>query len=229
MTLPKCDLRQHPYTCATTALSIDSIKTTAKSDYYWFVYIFFHFEQHISSEMRRECKCHGMSGSCTVKTCWMRLPSFREVGNHLKGCFDGASKVLVSNSNFRGPRNNKNNNRLRPYDPNHKPPTEKDLVYFETSPDFCERDPKLGIKGTKGRQCNDTSLGVEGCDLMCCGRGFKTEVREVLERCKCTFQWCCKVKCKVCKTKKTVHTCLWTQGQNDLILSKLKWTRCARV
>ncbi|KAG8234144.1 hypothetical protein J437_LFUL014904 [Ladona fulva] len=53
---------------------------------------------HVSSEMRQECKCHGMSGSCTVKTCWMRLPPFRVVGDQLKDRFDGASRVLVSNS-----------------------------------------------------------------------------------------------------------------------------------
>lgn len=48
--------------------------------------------------MRQECKCHGMSGSCTVKTCWMRLPLFRTVGDNLKDRFDGASRVMVSNS-----------------------------------------------------------------------------------------------------------------------------------
>ncbi|GAB6018702.1 hypothetical protein CHUAL_000379 [Chamberlinius hualienensis] len=209
---------------------------------------------HVTSDMRRECKCHGMSGSCTVKTCWMRLPSFREVGHQLKDRFDGASRVLVSSSgnsnranpnygntgnsgssvggngvsvtesnsganadaNRPSPNGGKNKRRsgiasismLKPFNPEHKPPTSKDLVYFENSPDFCERDPKLGVLGTRGRQCNNTSLGVDGCDLMCCGRGFKTEVKEILERCKCTFHWCCKVKCKVCRSKKVVHTCL---------------------
>lgn len=48
--------------------------------------------------MRQECKCHGMSGSCTVKTCWMRLPPFRVIGDNIKDRFDGASRVMVSNS-----------------------------------------------------------------------------------------------------------------------------------
>lgn len=48
--------------------------------------------------MREECKCHGMSGSCSVKTCWMRLPNFRVIGDSLKDRFDGASRVQVSNS-----------------------------------------------------------------------------------------------------------------------------------
>ena len=50
--------------------------------------------QHVGLKKKQECKCHGMSGSCTLKTCWMRLPPFRTVGTALKDRFDGASKVL---------------------------------------------------------------------------------------------------------------------------------------
>lgn len=186
--------------------------------------------QHVTSEMRQECKCHGMSGSCTVKTCWMRLPNFRVVGDNLKDRFDGASRVMVSNSDRARVNNNaitsnsasnsvhqhrdglgrrqRYNFQLKPYNPEHKPPGQKDLVYVEPSPPFCEKNPKLGILGTYGRQCNDTSIGVDGCDLMCCGRGHKTQEVTVIERCSCTFHWCCEVKCQLCRTKKTVHTCL---------------------
>ncbi|XP_036140312.1 protein wingless isoform X2 [Monomorium pharaonis] len=185
---------------------------------------------HVTSEMRQECKCHGMSGSCTVKTCWMRLPNFRVVGDNLKDRFDGASRVMVSNSDRARVTNNaitsnsasnsvhqhreglgrrhRYNFQLKPYNPEHKPPGQKDLVYVEPSPPFCEKNPKLGILGTHGRQCNDSSIGVDGCDLMCCGRGHKTQEVTVIERCSCTFHWCCEVKCQLCRTKKTVHTCL---------------------
>ncbi|XP_054282469.1 protein wingless [Macrosteles quadrilineatus] len=166
---------------------------------------------HVAAEMRQECKCHGMSGSCTVKTCWMKLPNFRVVGDNLKDRFDGASRVMVSNEgSLRGARGKKGkyNFQLKPYNPEHKPPGVKDLVYLEPSPMFCERNPKLGIAGTHGRQCNDTSIGVDGCDLMCCGRGYRTQEIVVVERCSCTFHWCCEVKCKLCRTKKTIHTCL---------------------
>lgn len=67
------------------------------------------FPQHVQAEMRKECKCHGMSGSCTVKTCWMRLPNFRVVGDNLKDRFDGATRIMVSNS-LRGPDNVITNN-----------------------------------------------------------------------------------------------------------------------
>lgn len=62
--------------------------------------------------MRQECKCHGMSGSCTVKTCWMRLPHFRIIGDALKDRFDGASRVMVSNS-VRGNPNGNNENTIK--------------------------------------------------------------------------------------------------------------------
>lgn len=159
--------------------------------------------------MRKECKCHGMSGSCTVKTCWMRLPPFREIGNNLKDRFDGASRVTISNSiNLKGFKRKHSKYQLKPYDPSHKPPEQRDLVYIEHSPDFCTSNSRLGVPGTYGRICNDNSTDVDGCDLMCCGRGHKTEIREEIVRCGCTFQWCCTVTCKTCKTRRVVHTCM---------------------
>lgn len=183
--------------------------------------------------MRQECKCHGMSGSCTVKTCWMRLPTFRTIGDNLKDRFDGASRVSVSNrpsenlpprpaaspntpsinsllagGRSPGPRRNRYNFQLKPCNQDHKTPGSRDLVYLDASPSFCEKNPRLGIQGTHGRQCNDTSIGVDGCVLMCCGRGYRTQEVVAVERCACTFHWCCEVKCKLCRTKKTVHTCL---------------------
>ncbi|XP_055931529.1 protein Wnt-1-like [Argiope bruennichi] len=158
---------------------------------------------HVIAGMRRQCKCHGMSGSCTVQTCWMQLPPFRAVGDGLKDRFDGASRVLVTN---RG--NVRRRALLKPYHPEHKPPSKKDLVYFENSPDFCFPDSSLGHGGTGGRICNVTSIGVDGCDLMCCGRGYKSEYREETNRCNCTFHWCCQVECRTCKARKLVHSCL---------------------
>jgi wingless-type MMTV integration site family, member 1 len=209
--------------------------------------------------MRRECKCHGMSGSCAVKTCWMRLPSFRVIGDRLKDRFSGASKVMVSNagsmrnnnaplsnrassganlnnpsirghsrnsrthhrSNYRGAhsllntaiggqvggKSGKYNFQLKPVNPDHKVPGITDLVYFEPSPSFCDRNPKLGIAGTKGRRCNETSIGMDGCDLMCCGRGYFEQKITVRERCECIFRWCCEVECKTCERTKTIYTC----------------------
>ncbi|XP_050419344.1 protein Wnt-1 isoform X2 [Patella vulgata] len=161
---------------------------------------------HVSTGMKQECKCHGMSGSCTIKTCWMRLPTFRTVGNLLKDRFDGASRVLPGNAGRAVGRKKRRFN-FSPVNPNHKRPGRRDLVYFENSPTFCEKENVIGFEGTSGRECNATSLGVQGCDLMCCGRGHKSETYTVRERCHCTFHWCCQVKCQVCTRLKVKHTC----------------------
>lgn len=61
--------------------------------------------------------------------------------------------------------------------------------------------------GTRGRQCNATSYGMDGCRLLCCGRGYQTVVQEVEEKCNCKFVWCCKVNCEKCMARKEVHYC----------------------
>lgn len=49
--------------------------------------------QAILHNMQVECKCHGVSGSCELRTCWKVMPPFRRVGVVLKERFDGATEV----------------------------------------------------------------------------------------------------------------------------------------
>ncbi|XP_013922414.1 PREDICTED: protein Wnt-1-like [Thamnophis sirtalis] len=161
----------------------------------------------VFTEMRQECKCHGMSGSCTVKTCWMRLPTFRTVGDFLKDRFDGASRVIYGNKGSnRASRMELHH--LEPENPAHKPPSPHDLVYFEKSPNFCTYNGKTGTAGTAGRFCNSTSPALDGCELLCCGRGYRTRTQRVTERCNCTFHWCCHVSCLNCTNMQVLHECL---------------------
>ncbi len=64
-----------------------------------------------------------------------------------------------------------------------------------------------GSVGTAGRECNKTSLGTDGCDIMCCGRGHDTKTVLQITKCQCKFVWCCHVKCKQCQEWVDVHTC----------------------
>lgn len=45
--------------------------------------------------MQRVCKCHGVSGSCSIRVCWRRLPALRAIGEALGQLYDGASHVKV--------------------------------------------------------------------------------------------------------------------------------------
>lgn len=41
------------------------------------------------------CKCHGVSGSCSLKTCWLQLADFRRVGEFLKEKYDSAAAMRI--------------------------------------------------------------------------------------------------------------------------------------
>ncbi|XP_074655053.1 protein Wnt-4-like [Tubulanus polymorphus] len=154
----------------------------------------------IVENMKTKCKCHGVSGSCELKTCWRSMPTFRVIGNVLKEKFDGATEVVERKVGTR--------RQLVPLKKQYKPHTTADVVYMAASPDFCEKDNKTGSLGTYGRFCNKSSKAMDGCDLMCCGRGFRTRRKVITERCHCKFYWCCYVKCKQCTREIEEHTCL---------------------
>jgi len=153
----------------------------------------------VNDFMKVQCKCHGVSGSCELKTCWRAMPTFRDVGLLLKEKFDGATEVKQIKAGVR--------RRLEPTNSQFKHHADEDLVYLEASPDFCEYDLKTGSLGTTGRLCNKSSRAIDGCELMCCGRGYNTRRKVVVERCQCKFHWCCYVKCQKCTREVEEHYC----------------------
>lgn len=50
-------------------------------------------------------------------------------------------------------------------------------------------------------------MGSEGCDLLCCGRGYNAYTEEVVERCHCKYHWCCYVVCKRCRRLVEKYVC----------------------
>lgn len=50
----------------------------------------------VKASLQTECKCHGVSGSCTMKTCWKSLPPFSKVGEALMKKYDRAKFVVAS-------------------------------------------------------------------------------------------------------------------------------------
>lgn len=84
--------------------------------------------------MQRVCKCHGMSGSCSMRVCWRRLPPFRTVGEALYARYEGASHVKYVE------RKRGRIKKLRAASPDFKKPNKTDLVYLDDSPDYCEKN-----------------------------------------------------------------------------------------
>lgn len=82
-----------------------------------------------------------------------------------------------------------------------------DLLYYERSPNYCEKITNLDVPGTYGRQCNRTSLSSDSCSTLCCGRGYNLQRRKRVERCNCKFVWCCTVECQNCIIEEWVTIC----------------------
>ncbi|XP_037882219.1 protein Wnt-10b [Glossina fuscipes] len=188
----------------------------------------------VSNNMEFRCKCHGMSGSCQLKTCWKSAPDFHVVGKVLKHQFRRA--LLVDQSNLgngepivvlKRSRNKKSNNgatNTERSNERHERPTnrksntdkyaqrqarklETSLFYYQRSPNFCEKDPSADILGTVGRKCNRNSTLSDGCNSLCCGRGYSQVKERRAERCNCKFQWCCNVECEECHVEEWISVC----------------------
>ncbi|XP_058712061.1 protein Wnt-2b isoform X2 [Poecile atricapillus] len=147
--------------------------------------------------LKLECKCHGVSGSCTLRTCWLAMSDFRKTGDYLRRKYNGAIQVTMNQDGTGFTVANKN----------FRKPTKTDLVYFENSPDYCVMDKSAGSLGTAGRVCSKVSRGTDGCEVMCCGRGYDTTRVTRVTKCECKFHWCCAVRCKECEDTVDVHTC----------------------
>lgn len=54
------------------------------------------------STMEDKCKCHGVSGSCSTKTCWKKLSDFKTTAVLLREKYQQATRQLeISNTSAR--------------------------------------------------------------------------------------------------------------------------------
>ncbi|XP_048346838.1 protein Wnt-10b [Sphaerodactylus townsendi] len=150
----------------------------------------------VSELGQRRCKCHGPSGSCQFRTCWLAAPEFRSVAFNLRERMDHAILLRPHNSNSGAFRPHLHRSRLA-----------KHLIFYEPSPDFCEPDPSLGSPGTHGRPCIKGSPRPNGCSSLCCGRGHNMLQEMQPQHCHCRFHWCCHVQCDECPAMQSISIC----------------------
>lgn len=118
--------------------------------------------QIVKQLLRKECKCHGVSGSCAIRTCWKILPSFRFIGDFIYKKYNKARLVVTEKEKnglilvlkkwvfedtcdktlieFPNCRKSKAVNAPKTIKP-------KELVYIQASPSYCERDLVNGAHG----------------------------------------------------------------------------------
>ncbi|KAF8374278.1 egl-20, partial [Pristionchus pacificus] len=153
----------------------------------------------IVQNVRKHCRCHGVSGSCEFKTCWLQMPKMKDVAELLKKRYDNFA-VQVTKRAKKRLRRKERSERATPIRGN-------EMAFVVRSPTYCERNDTAGILGTAGRDCVHDSLNADSCDLLCCGRGYNTRIERQVTQCNCKFVWCCQVKCKECVDDVALHTC----------------------
>lgn len=109
--------------------------------------------QAVEASEATQCKCHGVSGSCNIKTCWRALPRLADIGQRLQRRFVAAVEVESRRAVPTGRRLVAAP--LWPTSPGMprlpRPFTQDDLIFLSKSPDYCLPDPRTGSPGTHGR------------------------------------------------------------------------------
>ncbi|KAF7199307.1 protein Wnt-8a-like [Nothobranchius furzeri] len=178
----------------------------------------------VKATMRKTCKCHGVSGSCSIQTCWMHLADFREVGSYLKMKHKHAKKLEVDKNPARAGNSADNKGAIALA---FRSIARTELVYQEDSPNYCVKNQSLGVQGTEGREClkgDKTASQRErrSCRRLCheCGLQVAKKRVEVVSSCNCKFHWCCTVRCERCAQVVTKYYCTRKAGRREPIKTR---------
>ena len=121
------------------------------------------------------------------------------------------ARRAISHSHVTGRVRKISRRRYRPYgrrQNSRKKLTPHDIIFFQKSPSFCKASKRHGSLGTRGRKCDNSTLGYGSCKYLCCGRGYRTVSEIKVESCNCQFRFCCQVECDECVSNVTSHYCL---------------------
>ncbi|XP_044729191.1 protein Wnt-4 [Chrysoperla carnea] len=137
----------------------------------------------VASQMRDVCKCHGVSGSCSIKTCWRRVPPLIITATQLKKKYHRAMKFEFGNR------------ATRRAEPTNKKWPKGQLLYLENSSTFCAVTPH--------RKC----LNRMNCATLCCGRGYYTKIVYENRNCNCRWKKKFEMICDQCSFEIEEFTC----------------------
>ncbi|TDG48601.1 hypothetical protein AWZ03_004930 [Drosophila navojoa] len=150
----------------------------------------------VSTLMMDKCKCHGVSGSCSMKTCWKKMADFNATATLLRQKYNQAIRKAPNQRTMRqapSSRMKKPKQRRK----KHEQSQYTTLYYLDSSPTYCSV--------TKDRQC----LHPDNCANLCCGRGYTTRVFKQVENCRCRFSngLCCQLICDYCQRFEDKYFC----------------------
>ncbi|VDN06451.1 unnamed protein product [Thelazia callipaeda] len=93
--------------------------------------------QITQESLYRKCKCHGVSSSCNVRTCWNTLPDVHVIALKLRERYSEASPLseLLAESEY---SDKAMQGEL----------SKQHLVFLRSSPDYCVEDSRTGSYGT---------------------------------------------------------------------------------
>ena len=104
--------------------------------------------QAIAQHIRKQCRCHGVSGSCEFKTCWLQMPKFSEVSEMLKKRYDHfAVQVDIFHQNryvVQVAKRAKKRLRRKERSERQIPLRGNEMAFVQRSPSYCEANPLLG-------------------------------------------------------------------------------------
>lgn len=177
----------------------------------------------LAANVREQCKCHGVSGSCVTKTCWRTVPKLDELASLIKKKYEKAQQVILASDSFtlivdkkessvldgrlsQIGTSNANTRREQRFLKNKvqqaKLASRSELVFLEESPDYCLLENE-NSSGASGREC----FSLADCEQICCSKGWNTRKEIRQEPCRCKFVWCCDVKCETCRREVIRHFC----------------------
>ena len=169
----------------------------------------FHFLQVVYDNRRLRCVCHGVSGSCSVKTCTTVIPTIFDLGDILKAKYEEAIRVEVRVQNgeisFRTSAERQGEEAEEP------PATE--LIFVASSTDHCQTDPEYTLSRLCLPRSNLTTLLEQfypSCEDFCCSGKYQSTTKTYRHSCNCYFVFCCNLMCETCEETYVEYICTST-------------------